>query len=50
MVIMSIETYNKLFLLNDVYVKLAAAEVQAVNGQTLDATSLLNVLREKYNV
>ena len=50
MVLMSMEAYDKLVLLNDVYVKLADAEVQVMNGRTLDATSSLQALREKYNV
>ena len=36
--------------LNDIYAKLAAADIQATNGQTLDAASSLQTLREKYNV
>ena len=50
MVLMSMEMYDKNMHLSEVYSKLAAAETQAENGQTLDALSSLQAKREKYGV
>ena len=48
MVVMSIETYEREFVLNDVYRKLAVAEKQIANGEVLDAETVFKQLRGKY--
>lgn len=50
MVIMSIETYEKNILLNDVYAKLEAAEKQIEEGKVLDAKESLTGIRRKYGL
>ena len=48
MVVMSIETYERNFALVDVYRKLAVAENQIANGETISAETAFEILREKY--
>jgi len=48
MVIMSLEAYEKEFVLADVYRKLAVAEKQISNGEEIDAKEALENLRAKY--
>ena len=48
MVVMSIEAYERDFVLMDVYRKLAVAEKQIENGEVLDAETVFEGLREKY--
>ena len=48
LVIMSLEAYEKEFVLTDVYRKLAIAEKQIANGEEIDAKEALGNLRVKY--
>ena len=48
MVIMSLETYEKEFVLTDIYRKLAVAEKQIADGKEIDAKEALEKLRAKY--
>ena len=51
MVIMSMKMYEeKMFMLDDVYRKLNAAEEQLREGKVLDGAASLQSIREKYNV
>ena len=50
MVIMSIDRYQKMTYLSDVYSRLEAAELQVAEGKTKDAVQSLKKLRGKYNV
>lgn len=50
MVIMSIEAYEEKFQMLDIHTKLAEAEIQIANGNTVDAEKSLKNLRERYNV
>ena len=50
MVIMSMEIYEKSMLLQDVFVKLGAAERDIAEGRTNDARESLRSLRRKYGV
>lgn len=50
MVIMSMEAYEKALLLQKINSKVAEAEKQIENGETLDAFSALENLRGKYEV
>ena len=50
MVIMSIERYQKMAYLSDVYSRLEAAELQVAEGKTKDAIQSLKRIRGKYNV
>ena len=50
MVIMSIERFNNIIQLSDIYSKLSAAENQVALGRTLDAQTSLQSIRKKYNV
>ena len=50
MVIMSIERYQKMAYLCDVYSRLEAAELQVAEGKTKDAKQSLKKIRGKYNV
>jgi len=50
MVIMSMETYEKNLLLQDVFTKLNAAERDITEGRTKDARESLRALRQKYGV
>ena len=48
MVVMSIEAYERDFVLVDVYRKLAAAENQLANGEVVEAETAFEILRKKY--
>ena len=48
MVVMSIEAYERDFVLIDAYRKLAVAEKQIANGEVTDANTVFEKLREKY--
>ena len=48
MVVMSIETYERDFVLIDAYRKLAVAEKQIANGEVIEAKTAFKRLREKY--
>ena len=48
MVVMSIEAYERDFVLIDAYRKMAAAEKQIESGETIDAENAFEKLREKY--
>ena len=48
MVVMSIEAYERDFVLVDVYKKLAAAENQLANGEVVEAEAAFEILRKKY--
>jgi prevent-host-death family protein len=50
MVIMSLDTYDKFTLLNEVYDKLSAAEDQIEKGKVLNAKESLSSIREKYGL
>jgi len=50
MVIMSMETYEKSLLLNDVYSKIEAAEKQFAEGKVLDGDVSLKGIRQKYEL
>lgn len=50
MVIMSMEVYEKALFLQKINSKVAKAEKQVENGETLDAFSALDNLRGKYEV
>ncbi|TCT15996.1 prevent-host-death family protein [Natranaerovirga pectinivora] len=48
MVIMSMETYEKNMLMNDVYRKLEEAEKSISKGEVIDGFESIKKLREKY--
>ena len=50
MVIMSMEVYEKTLFLQSINNKIAEAEQQIENGETLEANSALNNLRGKYGI
>ena len=50
MVIMSMETYERTMLLQDVNLKLEAAEQDIAQGRTKDARESLRLLREKHGI
>ena len=50
MVVMSMEVYEKTMLMQDVYTKLAAAEVQLAEGKTKDAGDALRELRARHGI
>jgi PHD/YefM family antitoxin component YafN of YafNO toxin-antitoxin module len=50
MVIMSMETYEKNMLLQDVFIKLDSAERDIAEGRTKDARKSLQILRQKNDV
>ena len=50
MVIMSIERYQKMAYLCEVYSRLEAAELQVAKGKTKDAMQSLKDIRDNYNV
>ncbi len=50
MVIMSMETYEKVMQLNDVYDKLSAGEEQIAKGEVLDAKQSLSSIRSKHGI
>lgn len=50
MVIMSIEHYEKMSYMNDIYRKLEAAEHSIKQGKTISGTDSIRKLREKYEL
>jgi PHD/YefM family antitoxin component YafN of YafNO toxin-antitoxin module len=50
MVIMSMETYEKTMLMNDVYRKLYTAEQSIAKGEVRDGFESLSKTREKYGL
>lgn len=50
MVIMSMETYEKNMLMNDIYRKLDEAEKSITNGEVMDGFESLRKTREKYGL
>lgn len=48
MVVMSIETFNRMNTMNGLYQRLAQAEQEIQEGKVLDGPTALNALREKY--
>lgn len=50
MVIMSMETYEKTVLINDIYRKLDAAEQSIAKGEVMDSLESLRETREKYGL
>lgn len=50
MVIMSMEAYEKMMFMTDVYSKLAEAEAEVREGKVSDAREGLTALREKYGL
>ena len=50
MVIMSMEIFEKNFLLQDVFMKLEAAERDIAEGRTKDARESLRTLRQKHGI
>jgi len=50
MVIMSMEVFEKNFILHDVLSKLEAAEVEIAEGRTTDARESLRALRQKHGI
>ena len=50
MVIMSMETYEKNLLMQDIFNKLNMAERDIADGRTKDARESLRVLRQKHGV
>ena len=50
MVIMSMDTYEKSMLLQDVYAKINVAERDIAEGRTTEAREALNVLRRKHGI
>lgn len=50
MVIMSMETYEKTMLINDVYRKLDAAEQSILEDKVMDGFESLRKTREKYGL
>jgi PHD/YefM family antitoxin component YafN of YafNO toxin-antitoxin module len=50
MVIMSIETYERRMLLNDIYSKVAQAEESIRGGEVMEGFDSLRVIREKYDL
>lgn len=50
MVIMSMDTYEKTMLMQDVYDKLAQSQMDFESGNTLDALEALQAKREKYGI
>ncbi len=50
MVIMSMDTYEKTILLQDVFTKLEAAEQDISEGRTKDARDSLRALRVKHGI
>ena len=50
MVIMSMETYEKTMLINDIYRKLDEAEQSIANGKVMDGFESLRKTREKYEL
>jgi len=50
MVIMSMETYERIMFKNEVYSKLSEAEASIRNGDVMDGFKSLKATREKYGV
>ncbi len=50
MVIMSMETYEKTMLMNDIYRKLDTAEQSIAIGEVIDGFESLRKIREKYGL
>jgi len=50
MVIMSIETYEKIMLMDDIYRKLDEAENSITKGEVMDGFESLRKTREKYGL
>lgn len=50
MVIMSMETYEKTMLMNDIYRKLDAGEQSIAKGEVMDGFKSLRNTREKYGL
>ena len=50
MVLMSMKAYEEKMWMLDVYAKLAEAEQDLQNGESVDARTALKALREKYHV
>jgi Phd_YefM. len=50
MVIMSMETYEKAILMNDIYRKLDASEQSIAKGEVMDGVESLRNTREKYGL
>ncbi len=50
MVIMSIENYEKMAYMNDIYRKLEVAELSIGQGKTIFGTDSIRKLREKYEL
>lgn len=50
MVIMSMETYEKTMLMNNIYSKLEEAENSVASGDVMDAFDAIRKIRDKYNV
>jgi prevent-host-death family protein len=50
MVIMSMETYEKIMLMNEVYSKLSEGEESIRNGEVIDGFESLKATREKYGL
>ncbi len=50
MVIMSIESYEKMAYMNDIYRKIEEAEHSIEQGQTISGTDSIRKLREKYEL
>ncbi len=50
MVIMSMETYEKIMLMNDIYRKIDAAEKSIDKGEVMDGFESLRKTREKYDL
>ena len=50
MVIMSMETYEKTMLMNDIYRKLDVAEQSFAKGEVVDGFESIKKIREKYGI
>ena len=50
MVVMSMEVYEKMMYMNDVYEKLQAAEQSIAKGDVVDGHQVIKDLREKYGI
>jgi len=50
MVIMSMETYERNMFMNEVYQKVAKAEVSVKKGKVMDGFESLRLTREKYEL
>ena len=50
MVIMSMETYEKMSYMNEIYSKIAQGEQSIKENKTLTAEDSLNMLRKKYEL